>query len=252
MLYICCHSIYSKCTTETFFTSNWNTPVTFLNRCTCFFGCSLMLPSQTPSQFIGKSFIAFFADRFQVAFVEFGFLVHFLIAHWTGEMMNAPGFIQSSENWKRIKVKNNFVITTALLTIASDYLIAHMTEISKELVVMRFAISKTFLFIMAMTKEWFFTLGTSKMLKQIEDWNCWLITYLLWNGDNDLEILSKWKFHIFVSHFFMTQVSHPSCFHFKHKILNGSRKFNSDNCNWRETMFFWSKWIKYAQKSGLY
>lgn len=85
-----------------------------LHWCTGFFWSSLMLSPQTSSQFIWKPFIALFADWFQIAFVEFCFLVHFLITNGTGEMMNTPSFIQGGENWANRKCKkcvwfcNNF------------------------------------------------------------------------------------------------------------------------------------------------
>lgn len=51
-----------------------------------------------------------------------------------------------------------------LLTIATDDLIAYEAQISKKLMIMRFAIGQSAFFIMSMAQKWFFTLGAHKML----------------------------------------------------------------------------------------
>lgn len=71
-----------------------------LDRGVCLSWGSLMLPPQTSAQFAGDLLVALLANRFQIALVEFRLLVHLLIAHGAGKVVNAPGLVQSSEDWK--------------------------------------------------------------------------------------------------------------------------------------------------------
>lgn len=52
-----------------------------------------MLPPQTTPEFHRKFLITLLTHRFQIALVEFRFLIHLLIANGTGKMVNTPSFI---------------------------------------------------------------------------------------------------------------------------------------------------------------
>lgn len=57
-----------------------------------------MLPPQPPAELRWEFLVALLANRLQIAFVEFGFLIHLLVTNRAGKVMNAPRFIQRSEN----------------------------------------------------------------------------------------------------------------------------------------------------------
>jgi len=78
--------------------------------------------------------------------MELGLLVQLLIAHRTRKVMDAPRFVHGCEH------------------ISSNHLVAYKTQVAKQLVIMGFTVSQTFLLVVAMTKERFLTLGTYKML----------------------------------------------------------------------------------------
>lgn len=54
--------------------------------------------AHSASKFGRKFIVTLLAGRFQIDFIEFSFLIHFLVTNGTREMMNAPGFIQSREH----------------------------------------------------------------------------------------------------------------------------------------------------------
>lgn len=81
-----------------------------------------MVLFQTKPQFSRISIVAFFADWFQINFVEFGVDGHLLVAGRAGEMVDTPGFVECREY------------------IPLNDLVANVAEITKELMVMGLAV----------------------------------------------------------------------------------------------------------------
>lgn len=75
-----------------------------------------MWHSQATSQLSWEPFIAFLAHRFLIVFIEFGFLVHFGVAHRARKVMYAPCFVQCREYCKQFKVYFNINITASMQT----------------------------------------------------------------------------------------------------------------------------------------
>lgn len=83
--------------------------ILFVKKSSCWFPRSsgLMLPPQTSAKFRRKLLVTFFANRLQIALVEFSFLVHLLIANGTSEMMDTPSLIQRCKNWIKNIIKQS-------------------------------------------------------------------------------------------------------------------------------------------------
>ena len=73
-------------------------------------------------QFSRISIVAFFADRFQINFVEFRVDGHFLVAGRAGEVVDTPGFVEGRED------------------IPLNDLVANVAKVTKKLMVMSFAV----------------------------------------------------------------------------------------------------------------
>ena len=63
--------------------------------------CVLVGFAQTPLEFRRELVVTLLTNRLLIALVEFGFLVQFLVTDWTGEVVNAPSFVQGSEDWNK-------------------------------------------------------------------------------------------------------------------------------------------------------
>merc|ERR1712223_1740440 len=100
---------------------------------------------QAESQLSWVSVIAFLADWFQVNFVKLGLDGHFLVTGRTSKVIDAPCFVECCEH------------------IPLNDLVANITKISKELMVMSLTISQSFAFIMSIAQEWLLAFGTDEM-----------------------------------------------------------------------------------------
>lgn len=89
--------------------------------------------------------VATFAYWLHVQFVEFGFLIHLLVAERAGETFHAPSLVQSLEH------------------VASDHVAAFETDVAEKLVEMRFAIRQAFLLVMPSSQKWFLAFGAYEM-----------------------------------------------------------------------------------------
>jgi hypothetical protein len=79
--------------------------IPILIRCRAFPRASLVSFLQTLPKFSRKFIETFFTSRFQVEFVELGFLRHFCVTNRTSEMVNTPGFVQCGKHWKEKPIK---------------------------------------------------------------------------------------------------------------------------------------------------
>lgn len=111
----------------------------------------LMCASQAAAQFLREPLVAAAAGRTFVVFVELALGAKGCVAHRAREVVYAPRFVQRREN------------------IASNNLVAHITQIAKELMIMLLAVSKSLLLIMTMPMERFFTFCTDKVLKNYKN-----------------------------------------------------------------------------------
>lgn len=102
--------------------------------------------TQSTAQFGWELLVTASASRAFVIFVEFTSGTQWCIANGAGKMMYTPCFVQCREN------------------ITSNDLVAHIAQISKQLMVMLLAVGKSLLLVMAMTMEWLLTFGTYEVL----------------------------------------------------------------------------------------
>ena len=105
-----------------------------------------MIFLQTESQISWILVVTFLANRLQIYFVKFSFDRHLLVAGGAGKVVDTPGFIEGSEH------------------IALYHLITHITQVTKQLVIVSLTVGKTLPLVVTVTKEWFLALGTHKML----------------------------------------------------------------------------------------
>lgn len=82
---------------------------------------------------------------FKVNIIKLGLLIHFRVAKRTGKMIHTPGFVQCCKY------------------ISRDDLVTNKAQVSKQLMIMSFAVSLTFFLVMSVPQEWFLALRTNKM-----------------------------------------------------------------------------------------
>jgi len=97
-------------------------------------------------QFQWLLFVASFTHRLEVELVKLGFLIHFVVTNRASEMVDAPRFVQRCEN------------------VSFDHLVAGITKIPKQLMVMCFAVGESFLLVMFVSHEGLFAFGAYEML----------------------------------------------------------------------------------------
>lgn len=78
--------------------------------------------AQSTSQLIGEALIALLAYRLFIVLVKFGLLVHFVVTNRARKVVHTPGLVQSGEN------------------VTSNNLVADETQVTKQLMVMGFAV----------------------------------------------------------------------------------------------------------------
>lgn len=102
--------------------------------------------TQSTAQFGWELLVTASAGRAFVIFVEFTSGTQRCITHGAGKVVYTPCFVQCREN------------------ITSNDLVAHIAQVSKQLMVMLLAVGKALLLVMAMTMEWLLTFGTYEVL----------------------------------------------------------------------------------------
>lgn len=101
---------------------------------------------QPQPQLTGIPIIALFADGLEVHLVKLGLDGHFLVARRAGKMINAPSLVEGGED------------------VALDDLVAHVAEISEELVIVRFAVRQALALVVTVAQERLLALGANKVL----------------------------------------------------------------------------------------
>lgn len=105
-----------------------------------------MILLQPEPQFAGIFVVALLAHRLQVHLVELGLHRHLLIARRTGEVIHAPGLVQGGED------------------VPLNDLIADVTEIAEELMIVHFAVSQSFSLVVSVAQEGLFAFGAHEVL----------------------------------------------------------------------------------------
>lgn len=119
------------------------------------------------------------ATWLEVNVIKFGLLIHFRVAKSTCKVINTPGFVQGSEDVSR------------------DNLIADKTKVSKQLMIVSFAIGLAFFLVMAMSQERLLTLRANKVLDMPVFAQCCHDTFFNWfvtgtaNGNTHLVMTTK-------------------------------------------------------------
>jgi len=108
-------------------------------------GFRFMILFQSQSQISGIFIVALLTDRLQIYFIELGLDRHLLVAGGAGEVVDAPGLVESREH------------------VALDHLVADVAKVSEQLMIVSLAVCQTFSLIMTIAEERFLTLGADKV-----------------------------------------------------------------------------------------
>ena len=105
-----------------------------------------MILFESQPQISWISVVTLLADRLQIYFVKLCLDSHLLVAGGAGEVVDAPGLVEGSED------------------VALDDLVAHVAQVAEQLMIVSLTVSQTLPLVMTVAKEWFLTLGAHEVL----------------------------------------------------------------------------------------
>ena len=105
-----------------------------------------MIFLESQSEFPRISVVTFLTDGLQIDFIELALHGHLLVAGGAGEVVDAPGLVESGED------------------VALYDLVAHVAEVAEQLVVVSLAVRQPLPLVVPVAKEGFLALGTDEVL----------------------------------------------------------------------------------------